>query len=108
MKRYTQQLESNLHLPFGIAGPQTSFVNLDFCARLLKSRFMAGTIVNPKAVEVPTLAQRVASQYFSHYAAMYIARDPRSDAFAPPVEQGTNRSSSQHPSPRRQCDDHVI
>jgi hypothetical protein len=49
---------------------------------------MAEMIVNPKAVEVATLAQRVVSQYFSHHAAMHIARDPRSHAFAPPVEQG--------------------
>jgi hypothetical protein len=49
---------------------------------------MAATIVNPKAVEVATLAQRVVSQYFSHYVAMHIARDPRSNAFAPSVEQG--------------------
>jgi hypothetical protein len=49
---------------------------------------MAATTVNPKAVEVATLVQRVVSQYFSHHAAMHIARDPRSNVFAPPVEQG--------------------
>jgi hypothetical protein len=49
---------------------------------------MAATIVDPKAVEVATLAQRVVPQYFSHHTAMHIARDPRSSAFAPPVELG--------------------
>jgi hypothetical protein len=49
---------------------------------------MTATIVDPKAVEVATLAQRVVLQYFSHHVAMHVARDPRSNAFAPSVEQG--------------------
>jgi hypothetical protein len=49
---------------------------------------MTATIVNQNAVDVATLAQRVVSQYFSHHAAMYLARDPRSQALAPPIETG--------------------
>jgi hypothetical protein len=46
------------------------------------------TIVNAAAVEVATLAQRMTSQYFSHVAAMYVARDDRAEALAPPIEPG--------------------
>ncbi|MGP8232219.1 MAG: hypothetical protein ACLQL2_06065 [Methylovirgula sp.] len=49
---------------------------------------MATIIVNQQAVDAATLAQRVVSQYFSHYAAIHVARDPRAQAFAPPIEPG--------------------
>lgn len=45
-------------------------------------------IVNHAAVEVATLAQRMTSLYFSHVAAMYVARDTRAVAFAPAIEAG--------------------
>ena len=45
-------------------------------------------IVNQAAVEVATLAQRMTSQYFSHVAAMYVARDRRAEMFAPAIEPG--------------------
>jgi hypothetical protein len=45
-------------------------------------------IVNQAAVEVATLAQRMTSLYFSHVAAMYVARDMRAVAFAPAIEPG--------------------
>jgi len=45
-------------------------------------------IVNQAAVEVATLAQRMTSQYFSHVAGMYIARDKRAKMFAPAIEPG--------------------
>jgi hypothetical protein len=45
-------------------------------------------IVNPAAVEVATLTQRMTSQYFSHVAAMYVARDKRAEMFAPAIEPG--------------------
>jgi hypothetical protein len=45
-------------------------------------------IVNPAAVEVATLAQRMTAQYFSHVAAMYVAQDDRAEALAPPTETG--------------------
>ncbi len=34
------------------------------------------------------MAQRMASQYFSHVAAMYVARDKRASMFAPSIEPG--------------------
>jgi hypothetical protein len=46
------------------------------------------TVVNQAAVEVAKLAQRMTSQYFSHVAAMYVARDRRAEMFAPSVESG--------------------
>lgn len=45
-------------------------------------------IINQAAVDVAILAQRMTSLYFSHVAAMYVARDLRAAAFAPPIEQG--------------------
>jgi hypothetical protein len=45
-------------------------------------------VVNAGAVEVAALAQRMVKQYFSHHAAMQIARDKRSDLLMPPVEAG--------------------
>ena len=45
-------------------------------------------IKNQAAVEVATLAQRMTSLYFSHVAAMYVARDLRAAAFAPAIEPG--------------------
>jgi hypothetical protein len=45
-------------------------------------------IVNAAAVEVAKLAQRMTSQYCSHVAAMYVARDARAEALAPPIEPG--------------------
>jgi hypothetical protein len=45
-------------------------------------------VVNRAAVEVATLAQRMTSLYFSHVAAMYVARDKRAEAFSPAVEPG--------------------
>lgn len=49
---------------------------------------MNPVIVNQAAVQVATLAQRMTSQYFSHVAAMYVARDERSSMFAPSIEPG--------------------
>ena len=49
---------------------------------------MEPTIVNAAAVEVATLTQRMTAQYFAHVAAMYVARDERAEAFAPPIEPG--------------------
>jgi hypothetical protein len=46
------------------------------------------TIVNQAAVEVAKLAQRMGSQYFSHVAAMHVARDAQAQMFAPAVEPG--------------------
>jgi hypothetical protein len=51
---------------------------------------MAETIINQKAVDVATLAQRMVSQYFSHHAAMYVARDPRAQTLGPQIESGQN------------------
>ena len=45
-------------------------------------------MVNQAAVDVATLAQRMTSLYFSHVAAMYVARDVRAVAFAPAIEPG--------------------
>lgn len=47
-------------------------------------------IVNQNAVDVATLTQRMVSQYFSHHASMYVARDPRAQSFAPAIEPGQN------------------
>jgi hypothetical protein len=49
---------------------------------------MATKIVNQAAVDVATLAQRMVSQFFSHHAALYVARDTRAEKFAPPIEPG--------------------
>ena len=49
---------------------------------------MTQQVVNAAAVEVAKLAQRMVKQYFSHHAAMQIARDPHSDLLMPPVEAG--------------------
>jgi hypothetical protein len=49
---------------------------------------MNPVIVNQAAVQVATLAQRMTSQYFSHVAAMYIARDKRASMFAPSIKPG--------------------
>jgi hypothetical protein len=49
---------------------------------------MTHQAVNAAAVEVAKLAQRMVKQYFSHHAAMQIARDARSDLLMPPVEAG--------------------
>lgn len=46
------------------------------------------TVVNPAAVEVAKLAQTMVSQFSSHHAAMYVARDKRAEMFAPPIEPG--------------------
>jgi hypothetical protein len=45
-------------------------------------------IVDPAAVEVAKLAQQMTSQYFSHVAAMYVARDKRAQLLAPAIEPG--------------------
>ncbi|WDF73472.1 hypothetical protein [Novosphingobium sp. KACC 22771] len=47
-------------------------------------------IVNQSAVDVAKLVQRMTSHYFAHVAAMYVARDPRAELFAPPIEDGQN------------------
>ena len=49
---------------------------------------MPPTIVNQKAVDVATLAQQVVAQYSSHFVAMHVARDPRAETLAPPIEPG--------------------
>jgi len=49
---------------------------------------MSQTIVNQKAVDVAMLAQRMVSQYFSHVAAMYVARSPRAEELRPQIEAG--------------------
>jgi hypothetical protein len=49
---------------------------------------VATKIVNQAAVDVATLAQRMVSQFFSHHAALYVARDTRVQKFAPPIETG--------------------
>jgi hypothetical protein len=49
---------------------------------------MTRPIVNQEAVDVATLAQRMVSQYFSHVAAMHVARDPCAVALGPQIEQG--------------------
>jgi hypothetical protein len=49
---------------------------------------MAPTVVNRQAVNVATLAQRMVSQYFSHVAAMHVARDPLAQALGPEIEPG--------------------
>jgi hypothetical protein len=49
---------------------------------------VATKIVNQAAVDVATLAQRMVSQFFSHHAALYVARDTRAQKFAPPIETG--------------------
>ena len=49
---------------------------------------MATKIVDQAAVDVATLAQRMVSQFFSHHAALYVARDTRAQKFAPPIETG--------------------
>lgn len=51
---------------------------------------MVTKIVNQAAVDVATLAQRMVSQFFSHHAALYVARDARAQKFAPPIETGQN------------------
>jgi len=47
-------------------------------------------IVDKAAFDVANLVQRLVSQYFAHVAAMYVARDPRAESFAPAVEPGQN------------------
>lgn len=47
---------------------------------------MSPVIVNQAAVQVAMLVQRMTSQYFSHVAAMYVARDRRASMFAPSIE----------------------
>ena len=49
---------------------------------------MAAKVINQNAVDVATLAQRMVSQYFSHHASMYVARDPRAKLIRPPIEPG--------------------
>jgi len=49
---------------------------------------VATKIANQAMVDVATLAQRMVSQFFSHHAALYVARDPRAQKFAPPIETG--------------------
>jgi len=49
---------------------------------------LAQKIVDQKAVDVATLAQRMVSQYFSHVAAMHVARDPRAETLRPHIEPG--------------------
>lgn len=49
---------------------------------------MATKIVNQAAVDVATLTQRMVSQFFSHHAALYVARDIRAQRCAPPIETG--------------------
>jgi hypothetical protein len=53
---------------------------------------MAPKIVNQQAVNVATLAQRLVSQYFSHVAAMHVARDPRAETLRPQTEPGQHVS----------------
>jgi hypothetical protein len=49
---------------------------------------VAQKIVNQEAVDVATLAQRMVSQYFSHVAAIHVARDPRAETLGPQIEPG--------------------
>jgi hypothetical protein len=49
---------------------------------------LAEKIVNQNAVDVATLTQRMVSQYFSHHASMYVARDPRAQTLGPQIEPG--------------------
>lgn len=46
------------------------------------------TVLNQAAVDVATVVQRLTGQYFTHVAAMYVARDRRAERLAPPVEPG--------------------
>jgi hypothetical protein len=49
---------------------------------------MTVSFVNPAAHEIMVLIERMIKQYHSHFAAMLVARDPRSDSLAPQVEKG--------------------
>jgi hypothetical protein len=49
---------------------------------------VSAAIVNQRAVDVATLAQRMVSQYFSHVVAMHVARDPRAGQLRPQIESG--------------------
>lgn len=49
-------------------------------------------ITNQAAIEVASLAQDVVSQYFTHVAAMYVARDPKAAKLAPPIAAGESNA----------------
>jgi hypothetical protein len=45
-------------------------------------------IIDQAAWDVGVMAQRLASEYYTHVAALHVAADPRATTFAPPVEPG--------------------
>ena len=45
-------------------------------------------IIDQAAWDVGVMAQRLASEYYTHIAALHVAADPRTATFAPPVEPG--------------------
>jgi hypothetical protein len=49
---------------------------------------MTRHVANAAAVEVSNLAIRMLKQYYSHHAAMLVARDPGSDLLMPSIEPG--------------------
>jgi hypothetical protein len=55
---------------------------------MVSRKTVATKIANQPMVDVATLAQRMVSQFFSHHAALCIARDTRAQKFAPPIETG--------------------
>ena len=61
--------------------------NLPACSTIA---LMNAVIVNRAAVEVGALAQDTVGRYFTHVAAMQVARDERAEGLAPPVEAGQN------------------
>jgi hypothetical protein len=48
----------------------------------------APPIIDQAAWDVGVMAQRLASEYYTHIAALHVAADPRAATFAPPVEPG--------------------
>lgn len=53
---------------------------------------MSGTLDIKSAREVSSLAQDMVGQYFIHFAAMYVARNPKAEALAPPIKPGEHSS----------------
>lgn len=49
---------------------------------------MIATTVNQAALDVGQMAQRLSEGYFTHLAAIQVAKDPRAIALSPPVEPG--------------------
>jgi hypothetical protein len=45
-------------------------------------------IIDQAAYDVGVMAQRLAEEYYTHIAALYVAANPRAAAFAPPLESG--------------------